>query len=290
MQYINWIYGRVKRSFSGRLKTFSTKNRARCKYLYQRFSKIGSPNKYIFIFGCQRSGTTLLERIFRHDYRSAVFGEFSELSTAIERTVWKPLPEVQRQFKLSRASYVVARSLYESSRVSEIINFFSCSVAVWLYRDYEAVVDSIKRKWKVRFFEIIKHVESDRNGDWSMQSMIDGIKEEALYLTEKNKAGIDDLYALYWLKRNEMFFEQKLECNEQVLCLRYSTLVSYPDKCVNSILQKAGLGLWHDFRTDAHTRSLDRDCKVNISKKIQVKCDEMIARLDRYSSIDKLLA
>jgi len=129
MQYMNRIYGRVKRSFSSRFKTFRTKNRARCKFLYQRFSKIGPPNKYIFIFGCQRSGTTLLERIFRHDFNSAVFGEFSDLNIDIDRTVWKPFPEVQRHFKMCRASYVVARSLYESGRASEILDFFPHAVA-----------------------------------------------------------------------------------------------------------------------------------------------------------------
>ena len=286
---MNRIYGRVKRSLSGRLKNLRTKNRARCKYLYQRLSKLGPPNKYIFIFGCQRSGTTLLERMFRHDYSSAVFGEYSDLTIDIDRTVWKPLPEVQHQFNICRASYVVARPLYESNRAREILEFFPRSVAVWLYRDYRAVVDSMKRKWDDKFFEISRRVESNRDGEWSLQPMVDSIKEEASHLVE-NRVAIDDLYALYWLKRNEIFFKQKLECKEHVLCLSYSSLVTYPDKCVNLILQKAGLGLWHGFRTDAHTRSLYRKCQVNISRTIQSKCDKMLIRLDQYSNVEQLSA
>lgn len=286
MRYMNRICDRVKRSLASRLKTFRTKNRARYKLLYQRFTGIGPPNKYIFIFGCQRSGTTLLERIFRHDYRSVVFGEFSELSIGIDRTAWKPLPEVQREFDICRASYVVARSLYESSRVSEILDFFPHSVAVWIYRDCRAVVDSMKRKWEDKFFDISRRVESNRGGEWSLQSMVDGINEEALQIVGK-KVAIDDLYALYWLKRNEIFFKQNLDCKKNVLCLGYSSLVSYPDKCVNLILQKASLGLWRDFRTDVHTRSLYRECQANISRPIQLKCDEMLTRLDRYSNIEQ---
>ena len=228
----------------------------------------------------------MLERMFRHDYRSAVFGEFSDLSIDIDRTAWKLLPEVQRQFNICRASYVVARPLYESIRASEILDFFPHSVAAWIYRDYRAVVDSMKRKWEDKFFEISRRVESNRDGQWGLKPMVDSIKKEALQIVGE-KVTIDDLYALYWLKRNEMFFKQNLERKENVICLGYSSLVTSPNKCASLILQRAGLGLWCDFRTDAHTNSLNRDCQVNISRTIQSKCNKMLDRLDQYSNIEQ---
>jgi len=147
----------------------------------------------------------------------------------------------------------------------------------------------MKGKWEDNFFDISRRVESNKDGEWSLQPMVDSIKAEALQIVGK-KVVIDDLYALYWLKRNEIFFKQNLEYKENVICLGYSSLVTYPDKCVNLILQKAGLGLWRDFRTDAHTNSLHRDYQVNISKTIQSKCDEMLKRLDQYSNFEQLSA
>jgi hypothetical protein len=72
------------------------------------------PAAHVFIFGCQRSGTTHLERLFRSDPRSTVFGEFSALSVAPDRTVWRPLDEVAQALSASHGAYAVARSLLGS--------------------------------------------------------------------------------------------------------------------------------------------------------------------------------
>ena len=116
----------------------------------------------IFVFGCQRSGTTHLEHLFRSDPRSTVYGEFSALSTAPDKTVWRPLPEVAAALGSSSGTYTVARSLLFSHRAKEALDAVSPSGAVWMFRDAESVVDSMVRKWGADFRAISERVETDR--------------------------------------------------------------------------------------------------------------------------------
>ena len=113
-------------------------------------------------------------------------------------------------------------------------------------------------KWGDRFFETSRRVESDINGNWRLEGLYESIKAEA-----KEKTGtdnnIEDLYALYWLKRNEIIDKQ---C-KKILFLNYSKLVTAPKHCVEIIMNHAGAsGVWKYFRTDAHTSSLRRNITI----------------------------
>src|SRR5262245_46083021 len=67
------------------------------KGLYQALHKRAADRpKVLFIVGCQRSGTTLMTRLFDADFDCRVFEEHSELaSDAADAGIrLKPLPEV----------------------------------------------------------------------------------------------------------------------------------------------------------------------------------------------------
>ena len=126
---------RVRNSITSRYKTFRIKQRARTKKYRSHRLNLGHPRAVIWIFGCQRSGTTFLENIFRHDLDSAVFGEFSELTIAPRKTVLNDRDVVTRIVQFQNAKYAVIRPLFESDRAIELMDWFPNSIGVWLFRD-----------------------------------------------------------------------------------------------------------------------------------------------------------
>ncbi|MGJ8638550.1 MAG: hypothetical protein ACSHYA_04080 [Opitutaceae bacterium] len=205
------------------------------KRVVQPMMNYPQPERIIWIFGCQRSGTTFLERLFREDIRSAVWGEFSDLSIAPERTSLRSISEIKETLEATKAQYAVIRPLFESDRAVELLEAFPNSIAVWTFRDCPHVVDSMCRKWDQEFFAISKRVESDSKGYWRLE---DTINKMRLHL-EPCKFGDQEHYARFWNSRNEIPFRTGLATNPRCMFLNYEYLAAQPDSALKQILDKA---------------------------------------------------
>lgn len=273
---------RVKKSLVSRYKTFCTRQRARFKALRARYVSLGPPKSVIWIFGCQRSGTTFLERIFRHDLDSVVFGEFSELTIAEGKTVLSEPHRIRAIVESKNARYAVIRPLFESDRAPELLELFPNSVGVWLFRDWPHVVDSMIRKWGDTFFDISKRVESDTRGVWRLEGQIKAIQQDVRCRNMPDP--LAEVYALYWLMRNQIPFRTGLINHPKVIFLSYEQLVLAPRVHVDRIMKKAGLGgVWKGFRADAFTSSLYRPVNIEVSEETRMKCDKVYQELIELS-------
>ena len=277
--YVLSLIQRIPRSLAIRKKTYSVRAWAALKHQRKRLKDLGNPQFYIWILGCQRSGTTLLERIFRQDLDSEVFGEFSRLTLGPDKTSLKPFKEVRKKLEGSNAHYCVIRPLFESDRAQEILDFFQPSVAVWMFREPLFVVNSMLNKWGDQFFNISRCVETGLDGKWRLESLYQDIKDEAKQLA-LNNGNIHDLYALYWLKRNEIVLQPGFQLNKSILLLDYGRLVREPRKWVDTIMKRAGnRGVWKYFSTDAHQGSMNRQINLRLSPEIQERCNALYDKL-----------
>lgn len=262
-----------------RYKTFRVKQRARWKSYRSQIVNLGHPNCVIWIFGCQRSGTTFLENIFRHDLDSVVFGEFSQLTIHPKKTVLSDLNEVRKIIELKKARYSVIRPLFESDRALELLDIFQNSIGVWLFRDCPHVVDSMKRKWGDRFFEISKQNESDAGGMWRLEQRVSLLQTQIRITPEIDP--VDEMYARYWLLRNQIPFDLSLVKDERVVFLSYDQLISDPRSSVKKILHRAGMnGLWRGFNADAQTSRVHRSVQPKISPGTLDQCQQVYRRLE----------
>jgi hypothetical protein len=274
MNTIKHLTSRVDHSLRSRYKKFLVDQRARLKHYRARFMILGSPRAVIWIFGCQRSGTTFLENTFRHDLDSAVFGEFSPLTIDPRKTVLSDLDAVFHIVQSQNARYAVIRPLFESDRAIELLNLFPGSVGIWLYRDCPHVVDSMIRKWEGRFFEISRRVESDSQGIWRLEEMTRSIEEEARRAVDGDPTA--EIYARYWLARNRIPFTASLAHDPRMKFLSYRDLILEPGSSIESIMRKAGFpGVWKDFKLDVRTSSLDKPVRQPISGDTLARCEEL---------------
>jgi hypothetical protein len=277
---------RVQKSLNSRYKTFQVNQRARLKHYRSQLIDLGNPQAVIWIFGCQRSGTTFLETIFRHDLDSVVFGEFSELTLSENKTVLSEPERIQKIVQSKNACYAVIRPLFESDRALELMNLFPNSIGVWLFRDCPHVVDSMIRKWEDRFFEVSKQNESDERGMWRLEQAI-----ESIYVAAQSALPEDptmEAYARYWLFRNQIPFHAGLQQDPRVVFLSYRQLVLTPRMQVERIMKRAGMAdVWKDFKVNAFTSSIDRPVQLNISEETVAHCDQIYQQLVNHSTIDR---
>lgn len=245
----------------------------------------------LFIFGCQRSGTTHLEHLFQADPRSTVFSEFGDLSIAKGSTVWRPIADVRKILLKQRGIYTIARSLLFSHRAIEALDELPQSAAIWIFRDVNCVVDSMIRKWGRDFQSVSKKVESDSQGNWALQKLWRDICDEVVEIHNNQTAlesdqGVRDAYALYWYYRNKSFFDSGLNGDPRVVVVEYEDVLSNPKNVVNSLLKKQSIKpsqISFPLRTNALS---SRNQRVgSFTAKIELKCEELYKQLSRARNL-----
>lgn len=241
------------------------------------------PRAALFIFGCQRSGTTHLERLFRADPRSVVFGEFSDLSIARDKTVWPPPPELRARLKAARGRFAVARSLLASHRAAEILDAVEGARAVWMFRHADEVVASMMRKWGGDFEAVSRRVETDAGNHWDLEGLWQDIHASArgMSAAEPGSAARQrDIYALYWLRRNEDYFDLGLSRDSRIRPLDYRSLLDRPDACTGALMQSVGLAPpWMAFPLTTRRISPRVRHPSFLTPRIQLLCDALYGRL-----------
>ena len=241
------------------------------------------PQGTVFIFGCQRSGTTHLERLFRSDPRSVVFGEFSALSIDASKTVWRPLDELRHHIETSDGVYAVVRSLLASHRAKEALDAMPNSVAVWVYRDPQEVVSSMMRKWSAGFEEISRRVETDDRAIWELEELWEKRNADATRLSAGepgSEAYLRDLYGLFWASRNIAFFDNGLDRDGRITLLDYRNLLSHPGNQVNALIGAIGLAP-STIRFPLKTGRVNaKPAKSGFfSPEVAERCDSVLVRL-----------
>lgn len=199
-------------------------------------------DRHVLIVGCQRSGTTHLERLFRADPRSCVFSEFSPLSIAPDKTVWQPLDDVIRQLKGAGGGYSVARSLYASHRSQEILDALAGSVGVWVYREAGPVVRSMMQKWGSGFRAISQKVESLPDGAWELDGFWDDVESFASKHSDlPPDQRIADIYGAFWYLRNRSFFDLGLNRDPRITLMSYEALTRDPREALGGVWRELGV-------------------------------------------------
>lgn len=280
---------RIRASIASRLETRRWnlhENRKRQRLNSYAGTAVGP----IFIFGCQRSGTTHVERLFRADPRSRVFGEFSELSITSKHTVWHEQDDMKRILAEHPGEYWVVRSLLASHDTVKILNEWPDSTALWIYRDANSVVDSMVRKWQGDFREISECVETDQSEYWALRELWEKIEAQAAELAPhtQGEARWRDVYALYWYARNALILDLNLVAHPRVLVTDYIEYTHDPDACLKLLWNRIGVVPPKKcYPLTTRPAGHDSSHKPRFSPLIQDRCDALYAQLRKATHADQ---
>ena len=243
------------------------------------------PKKVLFIVGCQRSGTTLMTRLFAADVRAKVFPEISELSSedGERRLRLNPLEDVRLVLDRVAAPLVVLKPLVESQRVGKLLEYFPDSRALWMYRHYRAVAKSRlhkpNRRGLANQLRDLKAVVERRSDDWRYQGVPEDVAELVSSFYSPTMNGYDAA-ALFWYARNSTFYSQHLEVDERVRLCHYESLVGDPAGELHRVYDFLGLQTANSKVTrQVVANSLTKASDVVLHPLVEAACSSLYDRL-----------
>lgn len=239
--------------------------------------------KLLFIFGSQRSGTTLMTRLFARDLYTKVYAEYSDLSITINGTRdlrLRPLEEVAQELSKVKAPLVVLKPLVETQNAANILAHFPESKALWMYRHFQDVaVSKLKKSGMHNGIRDMQFMLEQRDS-WRAEKVPEHIREmiARFYSPEMNPY---DAAALYWYVRNNFLYEQGLDESPDVMMCKYEDFVMDPQSSMREIYRFVDRPFPDNDATErVHRASVGKGSDTPLSPAVVAVCEEMLARLD----------
>ncbi len=242
--------------------------------------------KVVLILGIQRSGTSLMYWVFERDLGVRVYREASELSSLdhVEHIRLNPLPDVRQQIERHRLPLVVLKPLVESQRAHELMTAFPGSKVLWAYRHYQDVAASnLKAFGPENGKSDLQPLLRDDPTNWRSQNSSAETREtiRRFYTVDMNPY---DAAALFWWARMQLYFEQRLDQNPDVLLSRYEDLVTDPARTMRRTYAFLGRPYPGDHIVqDVNPQSVGKGRMTKLSPAVDELCASMLTRLDRLN-------
>lgn len=257
------------------------------KYLYQKIFLITRPNQQqLLIIGCQRSGTSLISRVFARDFNVSVYRESSRLSSKDQTHQGKyklrlnASSELETTLSKNRAPITVYKPLVETQNIIDLFNLFPNSKALWMYRHYKDVTNSLLRKFSTNVgIRNLRGIVNNSQGNWYSEKVSDSLRLTVeKYFSEQMDP--KDAAALFWFVRNQLFYELNLENNSRVLMCRYEDLASQPALVMHQIYCFLDADFNEKNIWEVNVNSVFKGKSIELSTEIEELCDGLLKRLN----------
>lgn len=253
------------------------------KFVYQRFiMPKPSAKRILCIWGCQRSGTSLMTRIFFRDFTAKVYREASKLSSADARGLrLNTFAHLKKVFAKDKASLIVLKPLVESQNALQFLKDFPETRGLWLYRHYKDVaISNLQAFGMNNGIADLRPIVENQSGNWRNE----GISPATRAIIATHFAEDMNPYAaaaLFWFARNQLFFELNLEANCKVALCQYEDMVTHPKKSLQKIYEFIERPYPGDhILVEVHARSVKRGKTITLAQEITELCDNLQAKLE----------
>lgn len=247
-------------------------------------------SRMFFIFGCQRSGTTILARVLGLVPSANLYGEGDQpyfyQKEHLRYLRLRPESEIRELLSKERNRYTLLKPLYESQNASDLIASFNNSKAIWIFRNYPNVINSHVNTYTDSHDGVsyINDMLRRKTLSWKNENLPDDIIELLDEYSNKDFSS-ETGYALFWLARNSLYF--KLNDNPNVKLVNYEDMVSNPISELCRIFAFLGLPFKDKYAKIIHARSTAKQLNLPVDKKINDICNSMYAQLQKEVAFQK---
>ncbi len=241
-----------------------------------------SRQQTLFIFGCQRSGTTLLLQIFEQDWHSRTYREESILTRPESHLRLRNASEVRALLRASRAPLQVLKPLVESQHARRWLDAIPGSKAVWMFRHYRNVARSNLAKFGTQNgIADLRPIVEGAEGNWRAEALPAEVRRlvTAHFSEAMNPY---DAAVLFWYARNTLFFSQHLDTERRVRLCRYADLVRRPQREIPALYAwmnrpSPSARLWRQVRPEARMHPADIPLTPEIEAKANALWESLLA-------------
>ncbi len=270
-------------------QNLATMGRRTIKRIYHRFLlDSGQPKRLVFVVGCQRSGTTMLMSSFERDFQTKLYGE-TGLSPQNSRRL-KPYDEIARISAKDKAPLIISKPLVESQNILKLLAYFPNSKAIWMYRHYKDVANSVSHRFSIN--TTMKNLRSIVQGEGGDPWFSEGASESTREIVARffcQEMTPDEANTLMWYVRNILFFELKLESNPDVFLGKYEDMVAKPGEIMRNIYHFLGRQYPGDrLVSHIHTRSINLGQDIKIGPELESLCMNLLRKIDEVYAVQIL--
>jgi hypothetical protein len=200
----------------------------------------------VLIFGCQRSGTTMLQQTFLdRSWRVLILEEHDRrlVGPQPEETTWQEYSTVLGRIRRLPFEVVAAKPLVESASATALMDAAGAVKAVWMLRHYPEVAQSnVSRFGMDNPYRDLQPIRSRDALDWRYRGATEETWETVTALMNRRLTPFDAA-ALFWWTRNQLYFDQRLWEDDRIRILRYERACNQPDEVIRSLSDHIGLAL-----------------------------------------------
>jgi hypothetical protein len=225
--------------------------RRRAKALVKRWARsvVRAPRnerRVVLIFGCQRSGTSMLQQTFLdRSWRVFILEEHDRrlVGPGAEETDWQDYSTVMGRIHRLPFEVVAAKPLVESASATALMDAAGRVKAVWMLRHYSEVARSnVSRFGTDNPYRDLQPMRSRDALDWRYRGATEDTWQTVTALMNRRLTPFDAA-ALFWWTRNQLYFDQRLREDGRIRILRYERACNQPGEVIRSLSDHIGLAL-----------------------------------------------
>jgi hypothetical protein len=262
------------------LRRFQRKSPRLAKFMRQ-WSHVmvhGMPrSRIVFVVGSQRSGTRLPLELL--DCSSEVMTYSEGSAPFFDGVLLRPLDTVEGLVERNPFPIVALKPICETHRVPELLGRFDQSRALWIFRNYRAAVTSASVKWSSGT-EAVRRLaagELDRAG-WRAGGLT-AAKLDLVRDLYSDKLSLHGANAIMWYLRNGLYFDLAVDKRDDVLLIRYETLLSEPQSSAERIFNFAGVSPVPNYAGVMRGTPTSKSNWPSVPRQIEDLCDQLQSRL-----------
>jgi len=232
----------------------------------------------IFVLGNQRSGTSMLMRVFHRHTNTLVFDEHRN-NPAFENYCIRSTAEIQSLIERARFPIVSFKPICDSHLVGELNSAFPSARIIWIYRNYADVSYSTLRKFENPTRAIRLVCTNQTGGGWFQDGVSPQISKVLKKVYQPDMSDTD-LTCLVWWARNQILIESGLIGAQNVIILKYEALVSQPTLMLKWLFDQLEVEYQDRVGRKITARFVGRHSLPDIDATVQSLCESTLKDLD----------